>query len=337
MPIKVDSIHEKLKQALHERQLKELDDRAYKIEQVLKELKSKQQNAQGVGEISGKVIDSIREEATKALGFKSTKQLFNRAHKSASRSGADDIAEAELAAVIAAIQNEGFGTKGYTYQDFLGGRDPVTVYSKEIMRRLPDKCGDKIINDLKHQVKEGEKWRKRSQKTDVKGLVEIEGEVASEYKELIELFKNVTFSVKNYSSAAETTSIGLGTTDKRKAIRGALYHIGYRRNFNDAIKALSQDDEGHESHLIFAYELAGWGQGVGVGKNFVEIPNVDFLIYNDPAVPENISVKSTKRIIYDKAVGKNSHLTASQSISKSYFNMKKIDFERQLPKKNLTK
>jgi hypothetical protein len=69
--------------------------------------------------------------------------------------------------------------------------------------------------------------------------VEIEGKVVSEYEELIELFKNVTFSVKNYSSVAETTSIGLGTTDKRKAIRGALYHIGYRRNFDAAIKALS--------------------------------------------------------------------------------------------------
>jgi hypothetical protein len=83
------------------------------------------------------------------LGFKSTKQLFNRAHKSASRKGADDIVEAELAAVIATIQNRGFGVQDYTYQDFLGGRDPVTVYSKEIMKQLPDKCGDRIINDLK--------------------------------------------------------------------------------------------------------------------------------------------------------------------------------------------
>ena len=273
------------------------------------------------------MINQIREQATKSLGFSSVDRLFKRSHNSAFRTGADDIAEAEIAAIIAAIQNEGTGSN-LTYQDFLAGRDPVTVYSKEIIQRLPDKVGGKIVSNLQVKVKEGEKWKHRSQKTDVVGITTITGEIAPEYKRLIELFSNVTFSIKNYSSLSEIDSLSLGNTNPQKAIRGALYHIGYRRNFDAAVSAIEESPE-HKGHLIFAYELAGWGQGTGTGKNFVALPAVDFLIYNDPAVPQSIAVRSTKKIIYDKIMNTKG-LSSNNKILKSYFDMKESEYKRQI-------
>lgn len=325
MPINVDSIHEKLKNFLEIKRINQLDQQAQEIEQVLRALKYKQQASEPNDIFSELMIDQIREQATKSLKFRSTDRLFKRSHGSAFRAGADDIAEAEIAAIIAAIQNEGTGSN-LTYQDFLAGRDPVTVYSKEIIQRLPERVGGKITNNLQTKVKEGENWKHRSQKTDVVGITTITGKIAPEYEKLIELFSNVTFSIKNYSSISEIDSLSLGSTNPQKALRGALYHIGYRRNFDAAVSAVEKNPK-HKGHLIFAYELAGWGQGTGIGKNFAALPAVDFLIYNDPAVPESIAVRSTKKIIYDKIMDTKG-LGSSNKILKSYFGMQESKYKR---------
>lgn len=323
-----------MEQTLKLREINRLETQAQEIEKVLRTLKQKRQiddtNNQS-GLISGAILQEIRNEANKMLKFTKRQSLFGTAHSwNKNFEGTDDIVEAELAAVLATIQNQATGNSNMSYLDFVSGKDLVTVYSKEVLEKLPKKVGNKAIAKFTSSVKEGEKWKMRSQKTDVQGFLTITGDLAPEYKRLVQLFSNVTFTIKNYSSVFETESLNLGNTNPNKAIRGALYYLGYRRNFDAAINALAENPE-HVNHLIFAYELAGWGQGTGQGKNFIALPDVDFLIYNDPAVPESIAVRSTKKIIYDKIHGTEG-LAASNKILKSYFNMKESGYKVQLKK-----
>ena len=331
--ITVSSIHEKMKQNLQFKKIQSLEQRAKEIEEVLKTLKQKQNidnnNNLASDIVNHTILEEIRKEATKLLGLKSYTSLFGREHSSVSRKGTDDIVEAELGAVLAAIQNQATGTN-LNYQDFVGGRDPVTVYTKEITTQVIDRVAKKISSSSQKLPKQGEGWSARAKKTDVQGIINITGNMAPEYNRLVSLFSNITFTIKNYSSKYEVDSLSLGKTNPDKALRGALYYLGYRRNFDMAIKALNNDPE-HTGHLIFAYELAGWGQGTGIGKNFTMLPDTDFLIYNDPAVPESIAVRSTKKIIYDKIMG-NTSLGRSNAIAKSYFNMKESNYKIQLNK-----
>lgn len=311
---------------------------AQQIETVLRALKQKQKmgEEQAVNGISGLILDEIRRTANSMLKFKSDMPLFNRPHNRVQRAGADDIVEAELAAVIASIQNKAFGDK-MSYQDFLGGRNPVTVYAEEIIKEGAPRAGRAVASRIASQLPEAKKIVSRSQKTDVKGLQAVEtisAELGSEYQKLIQLFSGVSFTVKNYSSVYEVDSLNLGKTNPEKAIRGSLYYLGYKQNINEAFMAL-MSDEGveHAGHLQFAYELAGWGQGTGVGNNFVALPEVDFLVYNDPAIPESIAVRSTKAIIYDKIFNNKNMGNSTQYLAKAYFNMKESSYKRQLTKK----
>ena len=338
MGVTWSEIHEELKMVLMAPEVEQKRAQAQQIETILRILKQKQKiGEQAIDGVSGIILDEIRRTANNILKFKSDMPLFNRPHNRIQRSGADDIVEAELAAVIASIQNKGLGGK-MSYTDFLGGRDPVTVYSEEIIKEGSSRIGRAMANHVASKLPEAKKIVSRSQKTDVKGLQAVEtinAELGPEYQKLVQLFSGVSFTVKNYSSVFEVDSLNLGQTNPEKAIRGSLYYLGYKQNIDEVFSAIMSSSENleHAGHLQFAYELAGWGQGTGAGKNFVALPEVDFLVYNDPAVPESIAVRSTKAIIYDK-VFNNKNMGASMNrISKAYFEMKESGYKRQLRKK----
>lgn len=335
--INLGTLHDRMKKALQVSKIAEEKKRAQEMEKVLRALKSQRKiadlNIQD-GSISGEILMAIRKEAVKSLNPKARSKIFKTPH---SRVGnfedTDDIVEAELGAVLAAIQNQASGST-LTYKDFVAGRDPATVYSKEITEKTAKRTGNRLQREASKKIPEAT-FSARSQKIDVNGIAitNLNITIDPNYERLVELFSNVTFSIKNYASVFETDTLSLGTTKPDKAIRGALYYLGYRRNFNAVVAALSTD-EGieHAQHLQFAYELAGWGQGTGIGKNFTVLPNVDYLIYNDPSVPESIAVRSVKAIIYDKIEG-NVAMGGTRSILKSYFNMKESNYKIQLHKK----
>lgn len=331
--ITITSIHKRMEQALKLKDINRLEQQAQEIEKVLRTLKQKRKIDDDNNQsdlVSSAILQEIRTAANRMLKFQGRRGLFNKAHTwSNNFAGTDDIVEAELAAVLAAIQNKATGSTQASYLDFTSGQGSVTVYADEIMEQLPERVGKKAVRKLT-SIKEGQNWQARAQKADVKGIATITGDLAPEYERLVQLFSNITFTIKNYSSVSETNSLGLGTTKPAKAIRGALYYLGYRKNFDMAVAALSQEPE-HLGHLTFAYELAGWGQGSGQGKNFNMLPAVDFLIYNDPAVPESIAVRSTKKIIYDKIYG-TQNMGTQNRILKAYFGMKESNYKRQLSK-----
>ena len=241
--------------------------------------------------------------------------LFRRAHNynQTFETGADDIFEEDLAAILATI-----GSK--TTNKDLGNIELYLVGGKT--------AGAKNINLIKTLGKDYE-----NQSIEVVNKM-VELDVHPKIARLAELMKDATFSAKNYKSNSfqngenivkdfEEIDLHLGNTNLYRAVTGALSEIKmsesakmefFMRGANIYLSnkyGLADEVEKHFGDLRFIFELRGSGLLTDDG---VILP-VKYLIYNDPD-SENIFVRDTASIILE-GFEKSRNLFGSINISAS--------------------
>lgn len=258
--------------------------------------------------------------------------LFSRFHKRGQRVlGSDDIFEAELAAVIAAIEAKATGKdiSIKSIQNKLVGSDSLNIMvsdlSEECIEALREVESEKIqklakggVDDIVGRTVE------RSGKSDVKGIM-VHSQLDPKWEELFRLFEGRTFSVKNYNALnKDVVMLSLGSTMYRKAIMGALGSLGYSHKaieqmFWQGIASGGKNGQPspevakHWYHLQYGYELMGLGLGKVVNEEFEEAQQVDFFIYNDPSSGA-VVVRSTAQMLLNEINKENVHNNFVKSI-----------------------
>lgn len=345
--INLNNVHNRLENRLQLRRKADKDNAtAWEIQSVLRLLKQAKYQHTSNNMVFNELQEQVDMIINQSLALmnssrsgkkqlRSVNQLFRRQHNKKDKiaSGADDIFEEELAAVIAVIESEATGQQT-SISSHLAGQEVGNIAFNQIPNKVMDKYRDFLITRLNREVREKQDYTgvfARSGKTDVRGtFINFQGQLKPEWEYLFNLFKGRTFSVKNYSSWSQSQHIVLGATDYYKAIMGSLYALGYSQKyasqiFINAINAAKNGKEAdyaqHFYHLQVGYELMGLGLGKH-NKNgeFEEMKTVDFFIYNDPAT-DAIVVKSTAQMLLDLIQNtKNHNKYISQiNVSKTYF------------------
>lgn len=277
---------------------------------------------QRILEIDG--MNEILDQVELMLGSKYLFKLghsWGNAQQIAKKTGADDIFEAQLYALLQKAGEQAMLESSENMQlgvSIIGEVKGNTVKNPDfIMKRA-----DKIIKKMISQIGEEEIAKSiqpsdiittptyRAAKTDVTGYsktINIEANIKPEWQDFIKTFQGANFSLKNYSSKSKGQVIHLGNTNYFKAMYGVLNTLGFNSSKSEHIyihtrisylfghTAAQGEGPSHIVHMRFAYELTGAGLYDELGQKMDE---VDFFIYNDPN-SENIYVRSTKQMIKD--------------------------------------
>lgn len=251
--------------------------------------------------------------------------LFKRSHTTGKlASGADDIFEEDLAALLtAAVQKTTNEIGTITLSNFLKGAESSQV---KALSKMVDK---KELQDVIKQLAEKEGKRTVAQIKNATAKVDISGEsidltytinLPATQQRFLQLMKDATISAKNYGSFSfnpelqkdlNEINLSLGESNLAKAVMGAMGEIRipfkeqkelFIAGSNKILKGNSTIAK-HFYHLRFIYELRG--SGLLDDKN--NIRPVKYLIYNDPH-SEKIFVKDTASLILeslDKIKGKS--------------------------------
>ena len=246
--------------------------------------------------------------------------LFQREHsRKKLKTGADDIFEEDLAAILAAGNWMGTGEKGDIKTYLVGGQSASTRSSNYLNEEFKS-----ITENLLKQLAEKEKKRVSTEVRKATGKIDVTGQnitldfkypIPFKVERLMTLMKDATISAKNYTSrighsldSKELSNIGLhmGTTNLYKAVTGALSEIkmGHKQQtsfFFRGVNTILNNSHGngdltkqHFSHLRFIYEVRGSGL---LGSDGLIMP-VKFLIDNDPH-SDAIFVKDTASLILE--------------------------------------
>ena len=291
-------------------------------------------------------IEQMRADFQKILGVTDKyNQIFRSKHAwYEDRKDFDDIVEGELNSLLQVVAEQAIDDKN-TKAIYLGqkivGNDPATIdinvnkigekTIKGLVKKLKSEIGQVNQTEILDEIRAGS--LARSGKTDVSGYREelvVSAKLKSNFQDFIDLFTNVNFSVKNYSSEHQY-NIHLGDSHPFKAIYSSLSSLGiksqsaihvYFHAKNSFEKHNTEADFERNSdifHLRYMYELTGAGL-VDNKKNLLKA--VDFFIYNDPS-SDKIYVKSTKEMIaniLDKREMRVSNPWKSVYVSKLDFN-----------------
>lgn len=259
-------------------------------------------------------IKEMRSRFQQILGVTNNyNQIFRSEHKWYNyRKDFDDIVEGELNALLQVMAEKATGIKNIDLGQKIQGSESAIVdidtLSKELIDKLVQNCGNSINSVQSTEIIEGIKAVARSQKVDNTGYSKdlvISAKINSKFQNFIDLFSDVTFSVKNYKGNLDY-NIHLGSTNAFKAMYGALrsldippaeaVHIYSHSNMSYKLRPHNIDRNNDIFHLRFMYELMGSGLIDPQSKK--PLKEVDFLIYNDPT-SDKIFVKSTKSLIAD--------------------------------------
>ena len=271
--------------------------------------------------------------------------LFHRAYspKSVLKSGADDIFEEDLAAILAAGEFLG-GNETIQLNSFLTGGQSSSTRAVSKYNPLTTMIDGKNVTDLLKELAEKESKRVSTQVREATGKIDVNGQAVTlnytkslpiKVERLMQLMKDATFSAKNYTSHAwdinntkDWTEIGLdlGNTNLYKAVTGALseLQIGYKQQtkfFFRGMQTILNNSHSygdltaqHFTHLRFIYELRGSGLLNDQGL----VTPVKYLIYNDPS-SNAIFVKDTASIILEalNSATRTNNLLGSITLSAS--------------------
>lgn len=338
-------VHERIKLKMYSRTAKK---EAKELQTILQEIKLVAHDFDNLSdsyignELYNQYYDLIDQAFKIQSAYHNSKQfsahtLFRRSHYTKKdkngkivslKSGADDIFEEDLAALLAAGEFLG-GNENIQLECFLmGGKSAATkaVEKYDPLTTIFDDNGTKKnVTDLLKELAEKEQKRLSTQVQGATGKVDISGkavtlnyskQLPSNVERLMELMKDATFSAKNYTSfnsfdihnKKDLSEIGLhlGNTNLYKAVTGALSELqmGYKqqtRFFFRGINTILNNTNSygsitaqHFAHLRFVYELRGSGL---LDENGLVMP-VKYLIYNDPN-SDAIYVKDTASIILE--------------------------------------
>lgn len=272
-------------------------------------------------------IDGMNEILDMVESMLGSKYLFHLGHhwsnaqEIAKKTGADDIFEAQLYALLEKAGQYALQEGSESIQlgiSIIGEVKGNTVKNVNLIQ----KRADKIVKEVISKIGENEIAKAispsdiitpptyRAAKTDVTGYsktINIKADIKPEWQDFIRVFQGANFSLKNYSSGGKGQVIHLGNTNSFKAMYGVLNTIGFKPTKSEHIyihtrisylfghTAAQGEGPSHIIHMRFAYELTGAGLYDEQGNKMDE---VDFFIYNDPN-SENIYVRSTKQMIKD--------------------------------------
>lgn len=250
-------------------------------------------------------MQEIIAEISRRLGIGSY-HLFRNQHKwyldAQQRWGADDVFEAELAALLQVAGEKAVGkTQINTGAEIIGSL-PGNI-AKGFFQEF-QKSGQNIISKSSKKSNIINSPQFRAIKTDVSGYsanFQLSSTILPQWEHFINLFTGARFTVKNYSSKSGYETIHLGNTNLTKAVLASLYNIGFNTQealhiyYHANANKYSNDTKvtEHIQHLRFAYELTGGGLYDEEGH---ELRAADFFVYNDPS-SNNIWVRSTKEMI----------------------------------------
>lgn len=202
------------------------------------------------------------------------------------------------------------------------GTSPTAVYREltDTVDKFAEYLAGKVHQFLGKQFKkfntmgEGKFFSQVYRKTDVKGQSVLDIYAHAELQDIekaMAILDRAKISAKNYSSKGwgdmeDLTGkpIKLGNTNVQRAVTNVLSTIMSGDEANDVFEAMMQNFQDinvqrHLYHMRFIYELTGLGMEIiGSDKKFTkEKEKVDFLVYNDPASPTDIYVKSASELI----------------------------------------
>ena len=169
------------------------------------------------------------------------------------------------------------------------------------------------LAQLKKYIKAGAK----PGKTDITATsVEViinNAELSPDLYKIIDLLHRSQFTLKNYSSSynayllniqrdLDPTSVHFGNTTLYRTFLAVLGELGYNtEEIKSLFYAMNNTSDlsaaAHFYHIRFVYELTGMGQKY-LQKDFSNISEADFLVYNDPD-SINIYVRSTADLIIE--------------------------------------
>ena len=274
-----------------------------------------------------KAIEEMRTRFQEVLGVSNKyNQIFRSQHAwYANRKDFDDIVEGELNALLQVVAEKATGKKNVNLGQKIVGSENAFIDFEELEKGIVDGILDnvskRLSNKKRSEILKTIKAEGRSGKIDVKGYnreLFVEAEINDNFKNFIDLFSNVNFSIKNYRGDTKY-EIHLGESNPFKAMYGSLRDLGYDQQtathiYSHAAASYKKNPQVASRnndiyHLRFLYELTGAGLFTTVGDNKKEpLDKVDYLIYNDPT-SDKIYVKSTKQMILellknkDKKVG----------------------------------
>lgn len=322
-------------QAIHEKMIKQYKinkqdiNKAKKMQEYLQyfkkiflnpeEYQTKNKMLSSLG-LEQEAIEQMRADFQKILGVTDNyKQIFRSKHFwYADRKDFDDIVEGELNALLQVMAEKAINNKNNKQinlgQKIEGGQSAyididLNSLGEEVVQGLAKKLEAEVNQisqtEILDEIRASSQGR--SGKSDVSGYnkqLVIEAKVKNNFKEFIDLFTGVSFSVKNYSSEHQY-NIHLGDTLPFKAMYSSLSSLGIKHQSAIHVyfhakysfeKHNTSQDIGRNTdifHLRYIYELTGAGL-VDEKKNSLKA--VDFFIYNDPT-SDKIYVKSTKEMI----------------------------------------
>lgn len=345
----------KLKNETHKKNAQELQSILQEIKITAKHIKDGSPPNDFISqELYEQYVNLIKESVSLQNQFHkgnfSEHTLFGRQHRydQTFTTGADDIFEEDLAAVLATIGSKTNNKDLGIIENYLVGSKTATSrnvnYIKQGLVEYTEDQVVKIINDVAE--KEGSRKRVKKvkasvHKTDVVGYpatVEFVLDVHPRIARLAELMKDATFSTKNYKSQVhqdgkttirdfEEINLHLGNSNLFKAVTGALSEI----KMSEAARikfffegagiylsnkyGIADEVEKHFGDLRFIYELRGSGL---MTDNGIILP-VKYLIYNDPD-SETIFVRDTASIILESFENSRNlfgsiHISASRARS----------------------
>lgn len=267
-------------------------------------------------ELETQAMSAIAQDVGKVLGigkyslFRNEHQWYAKENNSSKkRWGADDVFEAELAALLdIALERASSGKISVEQSGANLIGDLSSNISSEYLKAVAEQ-GQSFINKTKVNSNLIDLPVFRSGKIDVEGYkanFDITANILPEWQEFISLFTGVKCTVKNYSSKSQYESIHLGKSNPIKSIIGELSQLNYGPDeaahiyyhslgsYQSSKSSKNKTHIGnHIYHLRFGYELSG--EGLFDSQNN-QLDAADFFIYNDPA-SNNIWVRSTKEMI----------------------------------------
>lgn len=277
-----------------------------------------------IKEMAGQILQGKSDYHFKSSYIFKQGHFWKGAKSTSAAMGADDIAEADLYALLTAA-GEMAVKKGKSSKlgvSLIGSSSAKISLSGSI-----DDIAKQMVNSLSDRITE-KTWDSseiinapvaRSGKADVSGYgktIDIEADIKPEWQDFIRTFQGAKFSVKNYSSnVAHSLTIRLGQTNPFKAMYSTLTALGYnekqathiymhaRQSYLNANGPIPLNGLKSIMQLRFVYELTGAGL-IDANTN-QRLDVVDFLVYNDPA-SDKIFVKSTKAMIQDFEVSESS-------------------------------
>ena len=150
------------------------------------------------------------------------------------------------------------------------------------------------------------KFTRKDQKVDINGI-SMTFSPTNNIEKIFKLIIESNFSLKNYLSREQKTSIHIGSTTPFRAIFSVLSTLVSQnealRIFYQGANSIAKDDQNSSktayylNHLQFIYEYSGRGQIIiGDDKKPVPAKLVDYLILNDPTTTD-IQVYSVEDLI----------------------------------------